>query len=60
MGKLLSKPESNLMSASVDELLARLTPEQRTQYERIRALREKIGRVNFNVAAEVRNIRQHG
>jgi hypothetical protein len=60
MGKLLSKPESNLMNASVDELVSRLTPEQRKQFERIRALREKIGPVNFNVAEELRNIRQNG
>ncbi len=43
-----------------DELLRRLSPERRTTYERIRRLREEIGPIDFDVAEELRELRENG
>ena len=43
-----------------EELRRRMAPEQRARFERIAALREKIGPVGFDVVAALRELRGDG
>ncbi len=48
-------------SESREELLRRMTPENRALYERIRERRERIGRIEgFDIVAELRRLRDNG
>ena len=40
-----------------DERLRRMLPEARATYDRIRALREEIGPIDFDVVAAIRELR---
>jgi hypothetical protein len=41
-----------------ERLLARLTPERRALYDRIVALREEIGPVDFDIVEAIRELRE--
>ena len=43
-----------------EALLARMTPERRATYERIRELQEKIGPVDFNIVKALGELRDDG
>jgi hypothetical protein len=56
----VSRLKDVLDQSSREERLARLSPEARATYERIRKLREAIGPVDFEIVAALREIRENG
>jgi hypothetical protein len=47
-------------TAKRDELLRKMSPEKRALFEKISALRERIGPVKFDVVEALREIREDG
>jgi hypothetical protein len=55
-----SATPQSLPKADLADLLRKMTPEKRALFERITALREKIGPVNFDVVQALRELREDG
>jgi hypothetical protein len=49
-----------LRSDRKDELIERMSPERRAILDRIRRLREQMGKAPFDIVQELRELRNHG
>lgn len=49
-----------LRASRRDELLKRLSPDRRAVFDRVKQLREEMGKVSFNIVDELRELRSHG
>ena len=56
----VSSIRSLLRARHRDDRLARMTPERRATYERIKKLRDSIGPIDFDLLEALREIREHG